>query len=111
MKIKQSKDAKDLLALVRKILAKHVGEVNDSFLRRSITSEIMPLLQAKKEALDLYDYKVICNRKNNTRKTIDRNELQCALLIKKKKEQDFRVFEFIVTGGPEVAGYHVENEE
>ncbi len=72
-------------------------EPNDEITRNQLINMINPFLRDVKARRGVYDYKVICDKTNNTPERIDRNELWCTILIKATKTAEFIVLNFVST--------------
>jgi len=98
--IKLPKSVSALTKFVKNVLIENTGNLNDKVTRRSIIDRLKPTFELAKKNHSIYAYKVICNHKNNTQKIIDNGELILALLLKRKKESEFSLFEFVVKPNP-----------
>lgn len=72
-------------------------EPNDADTRLQLVNMIEPFLRDVKARRGVYDYKVVCDERNNTPERIDRNELWCDIYIQPVKAAEFIVLNFIAT--------------
>lgn len=74
-----------------------VYEPNNIFTRRRLVDLLEPTFKSFKAKGGLYDYRIICDKNNNTPSVIDRNELKVAILLKPVKTAEFILIDFIAT--------------
>jgi len=72
-----------------------IYEENNQYNRTKITNAVCDILHGYKTMDMLYDYKVICDKTNNTQEVIDRNEIKLAILTKEEKGDEFLLSDFI----------------
>lgn len=70
-------------------------EFNDEFTRQQFRSMVEPFLRDIQSRRGLYDFKVICDRTNNTPEVIDRNEFVGDIYIKPARSINFIQLNFI----------------
>ena len=78
-----------------------VYEPNNEFTRRRLIATIEPQFQSLKAQGALYDYRIVCDTKNNTPTVIDQNELRISILLKPVRTAEFIICDFVAlqTGG------------
>lgn len=64
------------------VLKYHMFEFNDETTRQLISQQVSILA---KQCEEIYDFRVVCNERNNTPEVIDRNELKLTVSIKKDR--------------------------
>jgi hypothetical protein len=84
---------KATLALVRYF----VFEQNTVFTRNRLRAAISPIFEFAKSNEGIYDYMIVCDERNNTPDTIDRNELIVDIYIKPVRVAEFILVNFIAT--------------
>ena len=72
-------------------------EVNDDITRASFVSIVDPYLRGIQAKRGLYDYRVICDRSNNTPDTIDNNEFRADIFLKPVKSINYITLTFVAT--------------
>jgi len=88
------------LALERataKALKYFVFEPNTVVTRTRLVNTLSPIFQEAKRTQGVYDYAIICNDRNNTNSTIDRNELIVDIYLMPVKAAEFILVNFIAT--------------
>ena len=70
-------------------------EFNDEFTRQQFRSMVEPFLRDIQSRRGLYDFKVVCDRTNNTPEVIDRNEFVGDIYIKPARSINFIQLNFI----------------
>lgn len=58
-----------------------IGKSNTMMTRLRVRNRLNPILQYMKDNEGVYDYQVICDARNNTPESIDRNELKIAVYV------------------------------
>lgn len=74
-----------------------VFEQNTPFTRNRLKAAIDPVLAFAKSNEGIYDYLIVCDERNNTPETIDRNELIVDIYIKPVRVAEFILINFIAT--------------
>lgn len=74
-----------------------VFEQNTVFTRNRLRAAIEPVLGFAKSNEGIYDYLIVCDERNNTPDTIDRNELIVDIYIKPVRVAEFILINFIAT--------------
>jgi len=74
-----------------------VFEPNTEITRTQVRSTIAPIFELAKNTEGLYDYLIVCDERNNTPDTIDRNELLVDIYIKPVRAAEFILVNFIAT--------------
>ena len=74
-----------------------VFEPNTEFTRTRLKNTISPVFELAKSTDGLYDYLIICDERNNTPDTVDRNELNVDIYIKPVRAAEFILVNFIAT--------------
>jgi hypothetical protein len=82
---------------VQRSLRFFVFEPNSEFTRTRLKSTITPIFELAKNTEGLYDYLIVCDERNNTPDTIDRNELNVDIYIKPARAAEFILVNFIAT--------------
>lgn len=82
---------------VQKSLRFFVFEPNTEFTRTRLKNTISPIFELAKSTEGLYDYLIVCDERNNTPDTIDRNELSVDIYIKPVRAAEFILVNFIAT--------------
>jgi hypothetical protein len=82
---------------VQRSLRFFVFEPNTEFTRTRLKNTITPIFELAKNTEGLYDYLIICDERNNTPDTIDRNELNVDIYIKPVRAAEFILVNFIAT--------------
>ena len=80
-----------------KALKYFVFEPNTEFTRSRLKATITPIFELAKNTEGVYDYLIVCDERNNTSDTIDRNELLVDIYIKPVKAAEFILVNFIAT--------------
>jgi phage tail sheath protein FI len=78
-------------------LNRFVFEPNTIPTRNRVILRLTPLFEAAKRNEGLYDYRLICDERNNTPDTIDRNELRLAVYIQPVRTAEFILADFVAT--------------
>jgi Phage tail sheath protein subtilisin-like domain/Phage tail sheath C-terminal domain len=82
---------------VQRSLRFFVFEPNTEFTRTRLKNTITPVFELAKNTEGLYDYLIVCDERNNTPDTIDRNELNVDIYIKPVRAAEFILVNFIAT--------------
>lgn len=82
---------------VQRLLRFYVFEPNTEFTRTRLKNSITPVFELAKNTEGLYDYLIVCDERNNTPDTIDRNELNVDIYIKPARAAEFILVNFIAT--------------
>lgn len=72
-------------------------EFNDSFTRAQFRSLVEPFLRDVQSRRGIYDFKVVCDEKNNTPEVIDSNRFVADIYIKPARSINFIQLNFIAT--------------
>lgn len=80
-----------------KSLKYFVFEPNTEFTRSRLKATLTPIFDLAKNTEGVYDYLIVCDERNNTPDTIDRNELLVDIYIKPVKAAEFILVNFIAT--------------
>lgn len=82
---------------VQRSLRFFVFEPNSEFTRTRLKNSITPIFELAKNTEGLYDYLIVCDERNNTQDSIDRNELNVDIYIKPVRAAEFILVNFIAT--------------
>ena len=82
---------------VQRSLRYFVFEPNSEFTRTRLKNTITPVFELAKNTEGLYDYLIVCDERNNTPDSIDRNELSVDIYVKPVKAAEFILVNFIAT--------------
>lgn len=82
---------------VSNVLNKFVFEPNTIPTRNRIVLRLTPYFEDAKRYEGLYDYRLICDERNNTPDVIDRNELRLAVYIQPVRTAEFILADFVAT--------------
>jgi hypothetical protein len=82
---------------VQRSLRYFVFEPNTEFTRTRLKNTITPVFELAKNTEGVYDYLIVCDERNNTSDSIDRNELSVDIYIKPVKAAEFILVNFIAT--------------
>jgi phage tail sheath protein FI len=74
-----------------------VFEPNTEFTRTRLINTLTPIFENAKNTEGLYDFLIVCDERNNTPGSIDRNELLVDIYIKPVKAAEFILVNFIAT--------------
>jgi len=80
-----------------RILNRFVFEPNTISTRNRVLLRLTPLFERAKTREGLYDYRLICDERNNTPASIDRNELRVAVYIQPVRTAEFILADFVAT--------------
>jgi phage tail sheath protein FI len=70
-------------------------EFNDDFTRAQFVGMVEPFLRMVKARRGIYDYKVICDKTNNTPDVIDRGEFVASIFVKPARSINFITLNFV----------------
>ena len=79
------------------VLNRFVFEPNTIPTRNRVILRLTPYFEAAKRNEGVYDYRLICDERNNTPDVIDRNELRLAVYIQPVRTAEFILADFIAT--------------
>ena len=82
---------------VQRSLRYFVFEPNTEFTRTRLKNTITPVFELAKNTEGVYDYLIVCDERNNTSDSIERNELSVDIYIKPVKAAEFILVNFIAT--------------
>lgn len=82
---------------VQRSLRFFVFEPNTEFTRTRLKNTITPVFELAKNTEGLYDYLIVCDERNNSPDSIDRNELNVDIYIKPVRAAEFILVNFIAT--------------
>jgi hypothetical protein len=74
-----------------------VFEPNTLFTRNRVVSVLTPIFDRAKNTQGLYDYQIVCDKRNNPPSTIDQNELVVDIYIKPVRSAEFILVNFYAT--------------
>ena len=74
-----------------------VFEPNTMFTRSRVINTIQPIFELAKNSEGLYDYMIVCDKRNNTPDVIDRNEMIIDIYLKPVRAAEFILVNFIAT--------------
>jgi phage tail sheath protein FI len=74
-----------------------VFEPNTYFTRSRIVSTLRPLFDNARQNDGLYDYRIVCDERNNTPDVIDNNQLKVDIYIKPTRTAEFILVNFFAT--------------
>jgi len=88
-----------LFIVLEKSIAKYAKymlfEFNDEFTRQQFRSLVEPYLRDIQARRGIYDFRVVCDRTNNTGEVIDRNEFRGDIYIKPARSINFIELKFV----------------
>lgn len=82
---------------VQRTMKYFVFEPNTDFTRARVKNVISPLFEYAKNTEGVYDYLIVCDERNNTPDSIDRNELIIDIYLKPVRTAEFILVNFIAT--------------
>ena len=82
---------------VRRTIKYFVFEPNTLFTRKRVVTTISPVFDYAKATEGLYDFLIVCDERNNTPDSIDRNELIVDIYLKPVRTAEFILVNFIAT--------------
>lgn len=74
-----------------------VFEPNTYLTRNRLTNTLIPIFESAKSADGIYDYKIVCDERNNTPTVIDSNELIVDIYVKPTRTAEFILVNFYAT--------------
>lgn len=80
---------------ISKASKKLLFEFNDEFTRQTFRSMVEPFLRDVQSKRGIYDFRVVCDRTNNTPEVIDRNEFVGDIYIKPARSINFIQLNFV----------------
>jgi phage tail sheath protein FI len=75
----------------------YVFEQNTAFTRNRVKAAIDPIIGYAASNEGIYDYLIVCDERNNTPESIDRNELIVDIYIKPVKVAEYILVNFVAT--------------
>ena len=78
------------------IFIQYIYEPNTKENREKIANRVERLLIPLQELGIIFDYKVICDESNNTKETIDKNELNLRYCVRETKSLDFEIIDLTI---------------
>jgi hypothetical protein len=82
---------------VQRTMRYFVFEPNTDFTRNRVKNVITPIFEYAKNTEGLYDFLIVCDERNNTPDSIDRNELIVDIYLKPVRTAEFILVNFIAT--------------
>ena len=83
--------------LTKQVLKYFVFEPNSNGTRTRIVATLRPLFELAKNTDGVYDYRIICDERNNTPLVIDNNELRVSIYLQPVRTAEFILCDFIAT--------------
>lgn len=83
--------------LTKQVLKYFVFEPNTIGTRQRIIQVLQPLFELAKNTEGVYDYRIICDERNNTPLVIDNNELKVSIYLQPVRTAEFILAEFVAT--------------
>jgi phage tail sheath protein FI len=74
-----------------------VFEPNTTFTRNRVLSVLTPIFDIAKNTQGLYDYQIVCDKRNNPPAVIDQNELVIDIYLKPVRAAEFILVNFYAT--------------
>jgi hypothetical protein len=81
----------------KNLLKYYVFEPNTFTTRTRLANSLTPIFDQAKNNQGLYDYKIVCDERNNTPDVIDNNELKISIYIQPVRAAEFILADFIAT--------------
>lgn len=81
----------------KNLLKYFVFESNTFTTRTRLVNALAPIFDQAKNTEGLYDYKIVCDERNNTPDVIDNNELKLSIYIQPVRTAEFILADFIAT--------------
>ena len=81
----------------KNVLKYYVFEPNTFTTRTRLANSLKPTFDQAKTYEGLYDYKIVCDERNNTPDVIDNNELRISIYIQPVRTAEFILCDFIAT--------------
>ena len=75
------------------ICRQYIYEPNTKENREEIADRVERLMIPLQELGIIFDYKVVCDESNNTKETIDKNELHLRYCVRETKSLDFKIID------------------
>jgi hypothetical protein len=82
---------------VQRTIKYFIFEPNTDFTRNRVKNTITPIFEYAKNTEGVYDYLIVCDERNNTPDSIDRNELIVDIYLKPVRTAEFILVNFIAT--------------
>jgi hypothetical protein len=82
---------------VQRTIKYFVFEPNTDFTRNRVKNVLTPIFEYAKNTEGVYDYLLVCDERNNTPDSIDRNELIVDIYLKPVRTAEFVLVNFIAT--------------
>jgi hypothetical protein len=82
---------------VQRTVKYFVFEPNTDFTRNRVRNVLTPIFEYAKNTEGVYDYLLVCDQRNNTPDSIDRNELIVDIYLKPVRTAEFILVNFIAT--------------
>jgi len=82
---------------VKRLLKYYVFEPNTFATRTRLVEALLPTFNQAKLHDGVYDFKIICDERNNTPDVIDNNELKLSIYIQPVRTAEFILADFIAT--------------
>jgi len=83
--------------LTKQVLKYFVFEPNTVTTRTRVVQVLKPLFELAKNTDGVYDYRIICDERNNTPLVIDNNEMKVSIYLQPVRTAEFILAEFIAT--------------
>jgi len=83
--------------VVQRLLKYYVFEGNTYTTRVRLVNSLLPLFNQAKNSDGLYDFRIICDERNNTPEIIDDNTLKIAIYIQPVRTAEFILADFVAT--------------
>jgi hypothetical protein len=83
--------------VVQRLLRYYVFEGNTYTTRLRLVNSLLPLFNQAKNSDGLYDFRIICDERNNTPDVIDDNTLKIAIYIQPVRTAEFILADFVAT--------------
>jgi len=81
----------------KKTVKYFVFEPNTMFTRNRVISVLTPIFERAKNTQGLYDYQIVCDKRNNNFSVIDQNELVVDIYLKPVRSAEFILVNFYAT--------------
>jgi hypothetical protein len=81
----------------KNVLKYYVFEPNTFTTRTRLAQALAPIFDQAKNSEGLYDYRIVCDERNNTPDVIDNNELRLSIYIQPVRTAEFILADFIAT--------------
>jgi phage tail sheath protein FI len=83
--------------VVQRLLKYYVFEGNTYTTRIRLVNSLLPLFNQAKNSDGLYDFRIICDERNNTPDVIDDNAMKIAIYIQPVRTAEFILADFVAT--------------